>query len=257
LQPDDLRRKSAAASVKRRIAHSADDMDFPPGIGGLIVSRILPAAALQGSGDDNRINNRRHRCYTPAQRGLAMRRTILLSLFALLGVSLANDACAQRRGGAGIGFTRGGYGFSRVRAISPYGFGYANLPYDSGAAYGYVPQPVLFVQQPPVFVQPPAPPVVEPPVHPVIKDYKWPAAGAASSPSAPSTTSESEPQTFAIVLKDGSTLSAVSVFASDDGLHFVDPDERHLRISMSEVDRGATLKLNRARNLNLYLPASE
>jgi hypothetical protein len=62
---------------------------------------------------------------------------------------------------------------------------------------------------------------------------------------------------FAIVLKDGSTLSAEAVFASDDGLHYVDPDERHLRISMREVDRAATLKLNRARNLNLHLPATQ
>jgi hypothetical protein len=54
-----------------------------------------------------------------------------------------------------------------------------------------------------------------------------------------------------------STLSAVAVVASDDGLHCVDPDERHLRISMSEVDRAATLKLNRARNLNLHLPAAQ
>jgi len=91
--------------------------------------------------------------------------------------------------------------------------------------------------------------------HPVILEYKWPAAGAASSPSAQSTTSDSEPQTFAIVLKDGSTLSAVTVFASDDGLHYVDPDERHLLIAMSAIDRTATLKLNRARNLNLHLPA--
>ena len=94
-------------------------------------------------------------------------------------------------------------------------------------------------------------------MHSVVTDYKWPAAGAASSPSALSTTSESEPQAFAIVLKDGSTLSALTVFASDDDLHYVDPDERHLRISMSEIDRAATLKLNRARNLNLYLPAVE
>jgi hypothetical protein len=186
-----------------------------------------------------------------------MRRTILLSLFALLAVSAANDACAQRRGGAARGFSRGGYGFSRARAVSRYGFGYAYLPYDSGAAYDYAPQPVLFVQQPPVFDPPPPPPVVEPPGHPVVTDYKWPAAGAASSPSSLSTNSESEPQAFAIVLKNGSTLSAVTVIASDDGLHCVDPDERHLRISMSEVDRAATLKLNRARNLNLHLPAAQ
>src|SRR5271170_2919530 len=187
-----------------------------------------------------------------------MRRTILLRLFALLAVNAANDVCAQRRGGAGRGFARGGYGFSRARAVSPSGFGYAYLPYDSGDAYAH--QPVLFVQQPPLFppiVEQSVHPVVQPPVHPVVTDYQWPAAGAASSPSALSTTSESEPQAFAIVLKDGSTLSAVAVFASDDGLHYVDPDERHLRISMREVDRAATLKLNRARNLNLYLPAAQ
>jgi hypothetical protein len=68
-----------------------------------------------------------------------MRRTILLSSFALFAVSAANDACAQRRGGAGPGFARGGYGFSRAQAVSPYGFGYAYLPYDSGAAYAYAP----------------------------------------------------------------------------------------------------------------------
>jgi hypothetical protein len=179
-----------------------------------------------------------------------MRRTILLSLIALLAVGTAHDAFAQRRGGTGRGFARGGYSFSRARVRSPYGFGYGYLPYDLGDAYPDEPQPVLFVQQPPLLVQPPAPPVVEPPGNPVITEYKWPAVGAASSP-------ESEPRSFAIVLKDGSTLSAVMVYASDDGLHYVDPDERHLRISISEVDRAATLKLNRARNLNLQLPAAQ
>jgi hypothetical protein len=188
-----------------------------------------------------------------------MRRTILLSLIALVAVS-AKVACAQRRGGAGSGFARGGYGFGRSRAAYPYGsgsgylpygYGYADLPYGSGG-YGYPPQPILFDQQPRIFVQPPARPV-----HPVVTDYKWPAAGTVSSPSAPSTTAESEPQVFAIVLKNGSTLSAEVVVASDDGLQYVDPDERHLRLSMSQVDRAATLKLNRARNLNLYLPAAQ
>jgi hypothetical protein len=191
-----------------------------------------------------------------------MRRTILLGLFALLVVIAPRHACAQRRGEAGPGFGRGGYRFSRARAMSPYGFGYPYVPYDSGADYPYapqpaLPQPALYVQQPLVYLQPPPPPAVAPPVHPVITEYKWPAAGGASSPSARSGTSGSEPQAFAIVLKDGSTLSAVSVFSSDDGLHWVDPDERHLRISMSAVDRAATLKLNRARNLDLYLPAPQ
>ncbi len=195
-----------------------------------------------------------------------MRWTLLLILFVLLAANAANDACAQHGGGHGFGGGghgrgRGGYGYGR--SYSPYGYGYpygyADLPFDSDndAGYGYPPQPTILVQQPPMYAQPPAPPPVELPVHPVTTEYKWPSAGAASSHSAPSTTSDSEPQAFAIVLKNGSTLSAVAVFASDDVLHYVDPDERHLRISMSEVDRAATLKVNRARNLDLYLPAAQ
>jgi hypothetical protein len=189
-----------------------------------------------------------------------MRRTILLSLFGLLAVSAANNACAQRRGGGRSGFVQAGYGFSRPRAVLPYGFGYAYLPYGFDYGYADAPQPVLFVQQPPLFppiVEQSVRPVVEPPVHPVVKEYQWPAAGGASSPSPLSTTSEPESQAFAIILNDGSTLSAVAVFTSDDGLHYVDADDRHLRISMREVNRTATLKLNRARNLNLHLPATQ
>jgi len=205
-----------------------------------------------------------------------MRPKILLCLFALLAFSAANHARAQRRGGAGPGFARGGYGFNhgsngfnRTRAFSsrgfgraylPYGFGYADLPYDSGDAYGYAPQPAVFVQQPPMFFQPPeqpGPPVVRPPGHAVITNYTWPAASAAFSSTASSKTSGSAPQDFAIVLKNGSTLSAVMIFASNDGLHYVDTDDRLLRISMSQVDRPATLKLNRDRNLNLHLPAAQ
>jgi hypothetical protein len=186
-----------------------------------------------------------------------MRRTILLSLFAFLAVGAANDACAQRRGGGGPGFARGGHSPSRARAVSPYGFGYGYLPYDYDSAYNYAPQSVPFDPQPSLVVQSAASPVAELPVHPAVTEYKWPAAGAASSASAHSTTPEPEPQVFGIVLKDGSTLSAVAVVASDDGLHYVDPDDRHLRISMSEVDRTATLKLNRERSRNLYLPAAQ
>jgi len=195
-----------------------------------------------------------------------MRRTILLSLFGLLVVIAANDACAQRRGGGGAGFARGGYGFGGGRGFSPrgagyasppYGLGYGYSPYDYDAAYAYPLQPMILVQQPPVYVEQPPPTAVQAPVHPVVTDYKWSAMDMASSASAASITSETEPQSFGIILKDGSTVSAEVVFASEDGLHYVDPDGRHLRISMSDVNRSATLKLNRTRNLNLYLPAAE
>jgi hypothetical protein len=181
-----------------------------------------------------------------------MQRAIVFSLFALLALGAAHDACAQHRGGAGHGFSRGGHRLNRARYVSPYGFGYGYPSYDFDAGYSDAPQTVLLMQQPPPLAQPPAPPAVVRPGNPVVIEYKWPAADMTSP--APS---GSEPQPFAIVLKDGLTLSALMVFASDDGLHYVDLDERHLRISVSEVDRAATLKLNRARNLNLYLPAAQ
>jgi len=181
-----------------------------------------------------------------------MRRIILLGLFALL----VGDASAQRRG---VGFGRGG--FSRGRATFSRGFGYGylpygDLPYDDGDSYGYASQAGGYATQPIIVVQPAPPPVfVKPPrpVRPVVTNYKWPAPDSSAPPQSEA---ESAPRSFGIVLRDGSRLSAVTVMASDDVLHYVDPDERHLQISMSEVDRQATLKLNRERNLTLYLPAT-
>jgi hypothetical protein len=185
-----------------------------------------------------------------------MRRTILLSLFALLAAGVAHHACGQRRGGGGPGATQGGHGFSRFRGASRYGFSDAYLPYDYDGAYSYEPEPVLFVEPPPLVVEPPpAPPAARPTGHAVVTEYKWPAAALAASASP--TAMEPESESFGIVLKDGSTLSAVMVFVSSDGLHYVDRDERHLCISMSEIDRAATLRLNRERNLNLHLPAEQ
>jgi hypothetical protein len=68
--------------------------------------------------------------------------------------------------------------------------------------------------------------------------------------------SEGELQSFGIVLKDGSTLSATTIVASGNVLHYVDQEERYMRVSMSQVDREATLKLNRERKLTLHLPAT-
>ena len=183
-----------------------------------------------------------------------MGRTILLSLLAILAAGAAQDVCAQRHGGGmRPGVARGGFRSSHARAASHYGYGYGYLPFDYDTDYADTPQPVFFNQPPPMPVQQPAPPVAAPVGNPVVTEYKWPEAGAANP--APSATSGMQP--FAIVLKDGSTLSAVMVFASEDDLHYVDPDERHLRVPISEIDRAATLKLNRARNLNLHLPSAQ
>lgn len=222
-----------------------------------------------------------------------MRRTILLNFFVLLTVFAAHLAYAQRGGWsgqrpAGQGFAGGNRGFSggahefhgnrggrefhhdhgnrgfnRNTGGSPFGYGYAFLPpYDYGYMpdndYAYqpeAPEPAQpeYAPQPPQPVQPPAP---EKPVHPFVKEYTWPAA-AHAAPSPSPTTPEEEPQTIAIVLKNGSTLTATMVLASANSLHYVDTEGKLQRINIAEVDRAATLKLDRARNLNIYLPAAE
>jgi hypothetical protein len=97
-----------------------------------------------------------------------------------------------------------------------------------------------------LLVLPPEPVVEAPPreVHPVVIDYKREPA------------SEGEAQSFGIVLKDGETLNATTVVAEGDALHYVDPDERNMRVALSAVDRDATRKLNAERKLVLHLPAA-
>ena len=131
-----------------------------------------------------------------------MRRIVLLGLLALL----ACDARAQRRGGFAHGFGRPAYGLNRGSYARPngygYGYGYGDdygyTPYNTATPYTYSPQPVVFIQPPPIVQPPPRP------VHPVVTNYNWPAQNQ-------SALSDAEPQTFAIVLKNGSTLSAISV----------------------------------------------
>jgi hypothetical protein len=183
-----------------------------------------------------------------------MRRIILLSLFALL----LSPATAQRRGGFSPSFARSTFVPSRAHFQGPraLGYGYSSgygyladygyVPYDDTAPYAYAPQPVVLMQPPDIVVPPPTP------AHAVITEYK-----ASDFSSAPPPDDDAEPQAFTIVLKNGSTLSATTIVASEDGLHYVDPEERHLRISMASVDRAATQRLNRQKKLNLYLPAAQ
>jgi hypothetical protein len=183
-----------------------------------------------------------------------MRRIVLLSLFVLL----VSNASAQRRASSGLGFGRSGFGPGGSRQSQfrgnvvrgfglypgfPYGFGYGDefLPFTP---YEYSAQPNFTIVQPP-----PSPAFVQPPreASSVIHEYVQPV---------PATSPQGERPTFGIVLKDGSIRSASGVFVANNVLHYVDPEERNIRISMDEVDREATRKLNSERRLNLWLPAA-
>jgi hypothetical protein len=120
-----------------------------------------------------------------------------------------------------------------------------SLPYYPAAAYSYPaessPGGVTIIQQ---FAAPPAPAAAEQPaVTPQIHEYPAPAAPS----------SESAPATFAIVLKNGSTLSATAVTVQDSALQIVDPDGEHRRVPLDSIDREATRRRNAERNLRLQL----
>ena len=131
------------------------------------------------------------------------------------------------------------------RPIFPLGFGgYGFGGYD----YDYMPQ------SPNVVALPPPPPVYVPlperppePATMVIHEYRPLSAAATQAPAG------DEPL-FAIVLKNGMTLSASAVIVQNDGLHIVDPEGAHQRVSMDTVDREATMRVNRERKLQLQLP---
>jgi len=142
-------------------------------------------------------------------------------------------------------------GDSRIHAGQPHRFFPGAFPWflgDYGYSYeNYAPAPnVVVVQQPPLYVLLPTEPSVPPKSE--IREYHQP--GAAD-----------QEQTFAIVLKDGSVLSAAAVTLQDRGqnrgLYYVEPGGAHRLVSLDAVDREATTRVNRERKLQLQLPPAQ
>jgi len=119
---------------------------------------------------------------------------------------------------------------------------YGDLPFYPAAYSAPVEPapPVTIIQQ---FGAPPQanPP---PPVTPQVHEYPAPAGPAESS---------AEPATFAIVLQDGSVLSASAATVQKGVLQIVDPNGEHRRIPLDSIDREATRRRNAERNLRLQL----
>jgi hypothetical protein len=123
-----------------------------------------------------------------------------------------------------------------------------SLPYYP-AAYSYpaesAPGGVTIIQQ---FAAPPAPAAEEQPaVTPQIHEYPAPAASSTDA------AHEAAQVTFAIVLKNGSTLSAIAATVQGSTLQIVDPDGEHRRVPLDSIDREATRRRNAERNLRLQL----
>jgi hypothetical protein len=138
-------------------------------------------------------------------------------------------------------------GFSR-QAFQSTGFEPNTFPLLAGGYdYEHAPAPnIVVVQQPmpQMFVQPAPREIVRSEIH----DYKgqvWPIPPAVKG----------EPILLAVVLKDGTVRSAIAVWVQDNVLHYIDIEDRHYQVPMESIDRPSTRKLNRERNLDLWLPA--
>lgn len=154
----------------------------------------------------------------------------------------------RTRGGAVV-FGRHSF-FDRRTTAAPFGFPF--LPVWGGFDYPYPATPTIILIQ-----LPPAPPQAVPeeipkrePVRPAIREYT---PAAFTEP----TVSPEEPATFSIALRDGSVTSAVAVWVQGDLLGYVTPQGAHCRLSLEQVDRETTRKLNRERNLEFWLPVPE
>ena len=119
------------------------------------------------------------------------------------------------------------------------GFGaYPLLPVIGG--YGYGGGPNVFVLQPiQIPMAAPRPPEV---VRPMLHQYP---AGPESAGAQPA---------FTLAMTDGSTHPAVLVWVQGRVLHYIDPADNRTTVSLSALDRNATERLNREKNLELHLP---
>jgi hypothetical protein len=117
------------------------------------------------------------------------------------------------------------------------------LYYEDEFSNGYPEQypPVYDIQSAPIFeTRAPAPRTATAVIH----DYSFPKQTAG-------TVGKAE---FTIVLKDGSTRSAVASWVAGGQLHYIDPDSRQQALAPALIDRKATEEANQAKNLSLTLP---
>jgi hypothetical protein len=133
-----------------------------------------------------------------------------------------------------------------------YGNGFSAPYYPFLGEYGpdYMSEPEYFSTPENFAPQPAAPRLAQVPepiqtAHAVIQEYNWKDHKAAAA---------DEQTTFTIVLKDGSTRSAVVTWVQGRTLHYTDSDDKQGVLSADLIDRDTTRRLNRAKKLSIQLP---
>ena len=121
--------------------------------------------------------------------------------------------------------------------------------YFGEGAYSSASEPTIIVVQPPpaAAYQPVAPAPPPTPARLVVNEYHF--SEAAATPPPPL-----EQRAYVIALKDGSKDSAVACWVQGWTLHYIDSDGNERHVSLSEIDRALTQRLNREQQLPLSLP---
>jgi hypothetical protein len=106
----------------------------------------------------------------------------------------------------------------------------------------YPPAPVSNVVVVQLAPTPPPAAVVPPAPRPELQEFTWPAPRAA------------EPQYFSIALRGGFVHSARVIWQDDHRLFFITREGERRQVPLEELDRGATERLNREKNLTVPWP---
>lgn len=165
------------------------------------------------------------------------------------------------RPGVGSSFTRGGrrsYGGTAVY-IPYYGYGYG---FDNFYPGGYAPQS-QYAPEPQAPPDAPMPTVIinqnfqTEPVHPQFRDYSnvpLPEPGTVLVPPG-SALADDQPTVFLIAMNDHTILPVIAYWVDGATLHYVTLQSALNQVSLDQVDRDFSRKLNADRHVPFTLPA--
>ena len=163
------------------------------------------------------------------------------------------------RPGAGSSFNRGrrSYGGAAVYVPYPiYGYGFDNF-YPGGYAPPYAPEP-------PASPDAPTPTVIinqnfqTDTIHPQFRDYTnvpLPAPGTVLVPPG-SALADDQPTVFLIAMNDRTILPVIAYWVDGSTLHYVTLQSVPNQVSLDQVDRDFSRKLNADRHVPFALPAA-
>jgi len=165
------------------------------------------------------------------------------------------------RSGPGSSFNRGRRSYGGGAVYVPfYGYGYG---FDNFYPGGYAPP---YAPEPPAPPEAPTPTVIinqnfqTEPVHPILRDYSnvpLPEPGTVLvPPNSARQLADDQPTIFLIAMNDHTILPVIAYWVDGATLHYVTPQSVPNQVSLDQVDRVFSKKLNADRHVPFALPAA-